>query len=118
MLWIAPLANLVNLIDGMDSLAAGIVAIAALAFALLAVSFGRLEPAAIAAIICGATLGFLRHNYHPAKIFMGDSRRARARLRAGRALCRGRAEDRGDDRTRRAAACAGRAASSTRRSSC
>ena len=71
--WIAFLANLVNLIDGMDALAAGIVAIAAASFALLAVSFGRLETAALAAIICGATLGFLRHNYHPAKIFMGDS---------------------------------------------
>jgi UDP-GlcNAc:undecaprenyl-phosphate GlcNAc-1-phosphate transferase len=71
--WIAFLANLVNLIDGMDSLAAGIVAIAAASFAVLAVSFGREETAALAAIICGATLGFLRHNYHPAKIFMGDS---------------------------------------------
>jgi UDP-GlcNAc:undecaprenyl-phosphate/decaprenyl-phosphate GlcNAc-1-phosphate transferase len=71
--WIAFLANLVNLIDGMDALAAGIVAIAAASFAILAVSFGRLETAALAAIICGATLGFLRHNYHPAKIFMGDS---------------------------------------------
>ncbi|HET8592136.1 MAG TPA: MraY family glycosyltransferase [Solirubrobacterales bacterium] len=72
-LWIAFLANLVNLIDGMDGLAAGIVAIAAAAFALLAASFGRTETAALAAIICGATLAFLRYNYHPAKIFMGDS---------------------------------------------
>jgi UDP-GlcNAc:undecaprenyl-phosphate/decaprenyl-phosphate GlcNAc-1-phosphate transferase len=72
-LWIATLANLINLIDGMDSLAAGIVSIAAFSFALLAVSYHR-EPAAIlAACICGATLAFLRHNYHPAKIFMGDS---------------------------------------------
>ena len=72
-LWIAFLANLVNLIDGMDGLAAGIVAIAAGAFALLAVSFGRADAAALAAIVCGATLAFLRSNYHPAKIFMGDS---------------------------------------------
>ncbi len=71
--WITGVANLVNLIDGMDALAAGIVAIAAAAFALLAASFGRMEAAALAAIVCGATLGFLRHNYHPAKIFMGDS---------------------------------------------
>jgi UDP-GlcNAc:undecaprenyl-phosphate GlcNAc-1-phosphate transferase len=72
-LWIALLANLVNLIDGMDALAAGIVAIAAGSFALLAISFGRTEAAVLAAIVCGATLAFLRHNYHPAKIFMGDT---------------------------------------------
>jgi UDP-GlcNAc:undecaprenyl-phosphate GlcNAc-1-phosphate transferase len=72
-LWIATLANLVNLIDGMDALAAGIVSIAAFSFALLAVSFGRADAAVLAACVCGATLAFLRHNYHPAKIFMGDS---------------------------------------------
>jgi UDP-GlcNAc:undecaprenyl-phosphate GlcNAc-1-phosphate transferase len=72
-LWIAALANLVNLIDGMDALAAGIVSIAAFSFAVLAVSFGRLSAAALAAIICGATLAFLRHNFHPARIIMGDS---------------------------------------------
>jgi UDP-GlcNAc:undecaprenyl-phosphate GlcNAc-1-phosphate transferase len=73
LLWIAVVANLVNLIDGMDALAAGIVAIAAASFAVLAMSFGRVQAAALAAIVCGATLGFLRHNYHPAKIFMGDT---------------------------------------------
>jgi UDP-GlcNAc:undecaprenyl-phosphate GlcNAc-1-phosphate transferase len=73
LLWVAFLANLVNLIDGMDALAAGIVAIASGSFALLAVSFGRADAAVLAAIVCGATVGFLRHNYHPAKIFMGDS---------------------------------------------
>ena len=62
-----------NLIDGMDALAAGIVAIAAAALCILAMSFGRVEAATLAAIVCGATLGFLRHNYHPAKIFMGDT---------------------------------------------
>jgi UDP-GlcNAc:undecaprenyl-phosphate GlcNAc-1-phosphate transferase len=72
-LWIAFLANLVNLIDGMDALAAGIVSIAAFSFAVLAASFGRVDPAALAAIVCGATLAFLRHNYHPARIIMGDS---------------------------------------------
>ncbi|MBA3365450.1 MAG: undecaprenyl/decaprenyl-phosphate alpha-N-acetylglucosaminyl 1-phosphate transferase [Actinobacteria bacterium] len=72
-LWIAALANLVNLIDGMDALAAGIVAIAAFSFAVLAASFGREDAAVLAAIVCGATLAFLRHNYHPARIFMGDS---------------------------------------------
>ena len=72
-LWIALLANLVNLIDGMDSLAAGIVAIAAGAFAILSASFGRTDAAVLSAIVCGSTVAFLYHNYHPAKIFMGDS---------------------------------------------
>ncbi len=72
-LWIAFLANLVNLIDGLDSLAAGIVSIAAVSFAILAMSFERANAAALAAIVCGATLAFLRHNYHPARIIMGDT---------------------------------------------
>jgi UDP-GlcNAc:undecaprenyl-phosphate GlcNAc-1-phosphate transferase len=71
--WIALLANLVNLIDGMDGLASGIVAIASGSFALLAASVARTDAAVLAAIVCGATLAFLRHNYHPAKIFMGDT---------------------------------------------
>ena len=72
-LWIAFLANLVNLIDGLDALAAGIVSIAAVSFAILAASFDRADAAALAAMICGATLAFLRHNYHPARIIMGDT---------------------------------------------
>src|SRR5439155_442556 len=71
--WIAALANLVNLIDGMDSLASGIVAIAAGSFAILAASFQRFDAAALAAIVCGAALAFLRYNFHPAKVFMGDT---------------------------------------------
>jgi UDP-GlcNAc:undecaprenyl-phosphate GlcNAc-1-phosphate transferase len=71
-LWIVAVTNLVNLIDGMDSLAAGLVAIAAAAFAVLAASFSRLDAAALSAIVCGATVAFLPYNYHPAKIFMGD----------------------------------------------
>jgi UDP-GlcNAc:undecaprenyl-phosphate/decaprenyl-phosphate GlcNAc-1-phosphate transferase len=72
-LWIVLIANLVNLIDGMDALAAGIVAIASLTIALLAASFVRTDAAALGAITAGATLAFLRHNYHPAKVFMGDT---------------------------------------------
>jgi UDP-GlcNAc:undecaprenyl-phosphate/decaprenyl-phosphate GlcNAc-1-phosphate transferase len=72
-LWITALANLVNLIDGMDALAAGIVAIASFTIALLAASFERFDAAALAAMSAGATLAFLRHNYHPAKVFMGDT---------------------------------------------
>jgi UDP-GlcNAc:undecaprenyl-phosphate GlcNAc-1-phosphate transferase len=72
-LWIVVIANLVNLIDGMDALAAGIVAIASVTIALLAASFLRTDAAALAAITAGATIAFLRHNYHPAKVFMGDT---------------------------------------------
>jgi UDP-GlcNAc:undecaprenyl-phosphate GlcNAc-1-phosphate transferase len=71
-IWIALVTNLVNLVDGMDALAAGLVAIACLSFAILAASFERMEVAAFAAIVVGACLGFLYHNYHPAKVFMGD----------------------------------------------
>ncbi|MBU3675243.1 MAG: undecaprenyl/decaprenyl-phosphate alpha-N-acetylglucosaminyl 1-phosphate transferase [Solirubrobacteraceae bacterium] len=72
-LWIALVANLVNLIDGVDGLAAGLVAIATLAFAILAVSFERVEVAAMAAIVCGSSLAFLRYNFNPARTFMGDT---------------------------------------------
>ena len=102
----------------MDALAAGIVAIAAASFALLAASFGRMDAAALAAIVCGATLGFLRHNYHPAKIFMGDS----GALALGFLLAtpgrRGRAQDapRRSPWSRRCSSSPCR--SSTRRSSC
>src|SRR5215216_3629239 len=72
-LWIVVVANLINLIDGMDALAAGLAGIAAASFAVLAASFDRMNSAALAMIVCGATLAFLRHNYHPARIFMGDT---------------------------------------------
>lgn len=79
-LWIVLLVNAVNFIDGLDGLAAGIVAIAAAAFFiyLYQVSQGlagvehRNAPL-ITVIIVGATVGFLRYNFNPAKIFMGDS---------------------------------------------
>jgi UDP-GlcNAc:undecaprenyl-phosphate GlcNAc-1-phosphate transferase len=72
-IWIVAIANIVNFIDGMDGLAAGFCGIAALTFAVLAASLGREDAAAICAIVAGATLGFLRYNFHPATIFMGDA---------------------------------------------
>ncbi|MFM8562180.1 MAG: glycosyltransferase family 4 protein [Solirubrobacterales bacterium] len=72
-LWIALVANLVNLVDGVDGLAAGLVAIATFTFAILAVSFERVEVAAMAAAVCGSTLAFLRYNFNPARTFMGDT---------------------------------------------
>jgi UDP-GlcNAc:undecaprenyl-phosphate GlcNAc-1-phosphate transferase len=78
-LWVAGMANAVNLIDGLDGLAAGIVAIAAGAFFIYTtrLSSGILPQDSIgplvAAITCGLCVGFLPHNFHPAKIFMGDA---------------------------------------------
>jgi UDP-GlcNAc:undecaprenyl-phosphate/decaprenyl-phosphate GlcNAc-1-phosphate transferase len=65
--------NVINLLDGMDGLAAGICAIAGATFAVLALSLDRPEAAVLSAIVAGACLGFLRHNFYPARIFMGDS---------------------------------------------
>ena len=72
--------NAVNFVDGLDGLATGIVAICAMAFFgfsyLLAVVNGLNRagaPSLITAVIIGICIGFLPHNYHPARIFMGDS---------------------------------------------
>ncbi len=66
-------ANVINLIDGLDGLAAGVSAIAATSLLVLAAQGNRLDAAVLAAAVIGACAGFLRHNFHPASIFMGDS---------------------------------------------
>jgi UDP-GlcNAc:undecaprenyl-phosphate GlcNAc-1-phosphate transferase len=66
------LMNVVNFSDGVDGLAAGVCAISAVAFAIIAFDLGRTGAAVLAAIVAGAALGFLIHNFHPASIFMGD----------------------------------------------
>jgi len=63
----------VNFADGIDGLAAGICAIAAGTFCVLALSLDRWPSAVVAAAVCGACLGFLRWNFYPARVFMGDS---------------------------------------------
>src|SRR5215218_4697138 len=73
MLWIVAIMNMVNFLDGMDGLAAGICAIAGSTFAIIALSLGKPEAAILSAIVAGACFGFLRHNFYPARIFMGDS---------------------------------------------
>jgi len=65
--------NVVNFSDGIDGLAAGVCAIAAAAFAVIAFDLQRANAGVLAAIIAGAALGFLVHNFHPATVFMGDS---------------------------------------------
>jgi UDP-GlcNAc:undecaprenyl-phosphate/decaprenyl-phosphate GlcNAc-1-phosphate transferase len=78
-LWIVVMMNAVNLIDGLDGLAAGILAIAAAAYFIYMAwpdPGGEVLPtttAALSAIAGGAAIGFLPWNFHPAKIFMGDS---------------------------------------------
>jgi UDP-GlcNAc:undecaprenyl-phosphate/decaprenyl-phosphate GlcNAc-1-phosphate transferase len=72
-LWIVAIMNMVNFLDGLDGLAAGVAAIAGLTFAVIALSLAKPEAAIMAAIVFGACLGFLRHNFYPAQIFMGDS---------------------------------------------
>jgi UDP-N-acetylmuramyl pentapeptide phosphotransferase/UDP-N-acetylglucosamine-1-phosphate transferase len=71
-IWLAGITNAINWLDGLDGLAAGVSGIAAVA--LLSVSFSLQQPAAglLAAALAGACLGFLRHNFNPARIFMGD----------------------------------------------
>jgi UDP-GlcNAc:undecaprenyl-phosphate/decaprenyl-phosphate GlcNAc-1-phosphate transferase len=72
-LGIVAVMNMVNFLDGLDGLAAGVCAISGFTFAVIELSLGRAGVAILAAIVCGACLGFLRHNFYPARIFMGDS---------------------------------------------
>lgn len=71
-IWLVGITNAINWLDGLDGLAAGVSGIAAIG--LLSVSFSLHQPAAglLAAALAGACLGFLRHNFNPARIFMGD----------------------------------------------
>jgi len=67
------LMNVVNFSDGVDGLAAGVCAISAAAFCVIAFDLDRAPAAILAATVAGAALGFLLHNFHPASVFMGDS---------------------------------------------
>ena len=71
--WVVAIMNMVNFLDGMDGLAAGICAIAGSTFAIIGLSLGAPEAALLSAIVAGACFGFLHHNFYPARIFMGDS---------------------------------------------
>jgi UDP-GlcNAc:undecaprenyl-phosphate/decaprenyl-phosphate GlcNAc-1-phosphate transferase len=72
-LWIVAIMNMVNFLDGLDGLAAGVCAISGFTFCLIALSLERPSPAILGAVVFGACVGFLRHNFYPARIFMGDS---------------------------------------------
>jgi UDP-GlcNAc:undecaprenyl-phosphate GlcNAc-1-phosphate transferase len=72
-LWIVGLSNAMNLIDGLDGLAAGISTIGAVTIFAVALILGHSAAALSALLLAGGILGFLRYNFYPAKIFMGDS---------------------------------------------
>lgn len=73
MIGMVAVINVVNLTDGVDGLAAGVCAIAAATFAIIALSLDREASGILAACTAGAAAGFLIHNFHPASIFMGDA---------------------------------------------
>lgn len=72
-LWIVGITNAINLIDGLDGLAAGVSTIALATLSVMAFIMGDMFVLAMAAILAASTIGFLFYNFHPAKIFMGDT---------------------------------------------
>ena len=70
---IVAVMNMVNFLDGLDGLAAGVCAISAFSFCVIELALGQPDAAILTAIVFGACIGFLRHNFYPARIFMGDS---------------------------------------------
>ncbi len=73
MFWLVGLTNTVNLIDGLDGLAAGVAAIASFTILLIALEQNFILVAVMTAALAGAAVGFLKYNFHPARIFMGDT---------------------------------------------
>ena len=71
--WLVGLTNTVNLIDGLDGLAAGVAVIASVTIFLVALEGNILPVAVLTAALAGAAFGFLYYNFNPARIFMGDS---------------------------------------------
>ncbi len=72
-MWLVGVANAFNLLDNMDGLSAGVATIASGYFFLIAFLNDQFLVAALAAALAGCSLGFLRHNFHPARIYMGDA---------------------------------------------
>lgn len=73
LLWIVGVTNAINLLDGLDGLAGGVVTIISVSFLGLAIMQGNAGTVLLMAALAGACAGFLRHNWEPARIFMGDS---------------------------------------------
>jgi UDP-GlcNAc:undecaprenyl-phosphate GlcNAc-1-phosphate transferase len=70
--WLVGMANAINWIDGLDGLAAGVSGIAAMLMMVVALFMNQPAAALVAAAVAGGSLGFLRYNFNPAQIFMGD----------------------------------------------
>jgi len=71
--WVVGVTNAINLIDGLDGLAAGVSAIACVALAIVAAAWQQPGVALLCAALAGAAAGFLPWNWHPARIYMGDT---------------------------------------------
>lgn len=71
--WLVGITNTINLIDGLDGLAAGVSMIAGITLSIIAIQTNQYLGAVIILTLVGSTIGFLRYNFNPAKIFMGDS---------------------------------------------
>lgn len=71
--WIVGITNAINLIDGLDGLAAGVSTISYLAIFFVSMILGDVRTSMMAIILAGSVLGFLPYNFNPAKIFMGDT---------------------------------------------
>lgn len=71
-IWLVGMANAINWIDGLDGLASGVAGIASMVMLIVCLFMNQPAAALIVAALGGATLGFLRYNFNPAQIFMGD----------------------------------------------
>ena len=72
-LWVVGITNAINLLDNMDGLSAGATAIAAVSFFTIAAMNGQILVGSLAIALAGASMGFLRYNFNPASVFMGDT---------------------------------------------
>ncbi|SEC33683.1 UDP-GlcNAc:undecaprenyl-phosphate GlcNAc-1-phosphate transferase [Paenibacillus sp. GP183] len=72
-LWIVGVSNAINLIDGLDGLSAGVSGIATITILILALMMPNVTVVLLSVILLGSIVGFMFYNFHPAKIFMGDS---------------------------------------------
>ena len=70
--WLVGITNAINWLDGLDGLAAGVAGIAAVGLVSVSFSLHQVAAGFLAAALAGCCLGFLRHNFNPARIFMGD----------------------------------------------